>query len=1124
MADSEPLKKKKAKPSKVTKRKSKTDKKEDIAVPIEDVETQSITDSKDVTEPEPDAGQPISTTVITTTSTETYDYQSRDFDNIDPQELGIEVEEEPEYKYEPPANDDLPDLYKLIDTLEGGDTELETTREPPLLFTKPEHEPQYQKIKELTLELEKEEIDPYVTEFDDKVRDDVLMIGNISLEDVQDEERRLRDEHIAYQQQEMLLAKRRQEDIALKEEVAKRHVTQVMKEKRRELQKREELALQKERIQQDILHKVFRRSENQLIRSLEIRKGEVRTMYGDLTMADGQYGGSKGRRWKVDWTKTPQPIQIKLKCLRGVRDKLPGGRYVLMVSLYDRLGGHVLRWSRLKGQQWGGATLPLQHDGYFYNIEMKVDQSVFTVCPSKPNVRPGMVLVFELFLLRGSLLPIDKVVGWGVFPICDAQFNIIDGKYKTPFLRGEMDYRIERHEGVERLIASDIDHWLCNLYFEVVKLPRYLAGQKEYEVELQFSSNILSFPDRVKGAEEPVDGEAPIPGSRQDLASIEGDSSQNVQSSKVSIGGGSAPGSEPSTSSSDQPKAIQAKKDDDSVTKGKIDDKGSNDSIAKKQDSNGSLVSIKDGVHLRSAGTGGGVRPTTVIGSRKIMEKAEKFESDNESDYDEEAAYLLKKQEDFIPVSGEPGVYYKRHMNNPMDVYTKKLFSMLPKTAVLNKRKKRRKLTHLEELDTHTFAVQKPFSTKGHTVSKGHERAEYVGRQFLTEIGFSQWRSREFWGMLIMLILVWFIRTYLHYIGQWIFLNLITIPINQFQFLPYTVNLNYQQSLLHTREEIAVVILGPFTNIFMLIALVCISWLCQRTLGSFPGLGSKFIMAYGIMTFLDPVWILIVDACIGRVKYDNGDDPIADASKLYYNFLRLQNNGLVGIFMTIFLYIFCMFTTVVIVYMYFLRLHNNGRMLDTFHRLSALNDEFFVPYDLELSVHELSYIIKKAEQWRGEEGERKKTAVYDYIWEEESVEEVIWDETGEHRQQKKGKQEITSHVSVHTIHLDGLRELFRHFLRLPDGAIVEVFGEMGVAGMDKDMKTALQKGAQGVENLMGSQYSLSKIRNRRPKTSGGLGSSDIREALGEQNRAPTPPGQDRTSTPVKLKPTAESSA
>ena len=32
---------------------------------------------------------------------------------------------------------------------------------------------------------------------------------------------------------------------------------------------------------------------------------------------------------------------------------------------------------------------------------------------------------------------------------------------------------IDKHEKIEELMASDLDHWLCNLYFEVVKLPRY---------------------------------------------------------------------------------------------------------------------------------------------------------------------------------------------------------------------------------------------------------------------------------------------------------------------------------------------------------------------------------------------------------------------------------------------------------------------------------------------------------------------------------------------------------------------------------------------------------------------------------------------------------------------------
>ena len=53
---------------------------------------------------------------------------------------------------------------------------------------------------------------------------------------------------------------------------------------------------------------------------------------------------------------------------------------------------------------------------------------MFTVVPSKSGVRPSMVLVFELFLLRGSVVPTDRVVGWGCFPVADEQFDIVEGK------------------------------------------------------------------------------------------------------------------------------------------------------------------------------------------------------------------------------------------------------------------------------------------------------------------------------------------------------------------------------------------------------------------------------------------------------------------------------------------------------------------------------------------------------------------------------------------------------------------------------------------------------------------------------------------------------------------------
>jgi len=68
----------------------------------------------------------------------------------------------------------------------------------------------------------------------------------------------------------------------------------------------------------------------------------LQTTFGDLTEAEGEYGGSKGRRWKVDWNKTPQPIEVKLKCMRGVKDKIPGEHLVLLLpTICDLLQQNV---------------------------------------------------------------------------------------------------------------------------------------------------------------------------------------------------------------------------------------------------------------------------------------------------------------------------------------------------------------------------------------------------------------------------------------------------------------------------------------------------------------------------------------------------------------------------------------------------------------------------------------------------------------------------------------------------------------------------------------------------------------------------------------------------------------
>ncbi|EDV22569.1 uncharacterized protein TRIADDRAFT_58934 [Trichoplax adhaerens] len=981
-------------------------------------------------------------------------YMSPDLGEITQKYGNIPRDELPQY-VPPENNPEVMNLDKLMGAIESGETELESTAEPPTLFARPELQENYKKISELKTKLIDEEFEPYVDNFEREVQDDVLMIGKVSLEEIQEEEMRLKAEHIEYQQQQATMQKKLQEEILLKEEGAKKNVVKYIKEKQKSVRKREAANLQMNRIQQDHLHKSFKRAENQLMTALERRKGEVKTLYGDLIMADNAYGGSKGRRWKVDWDKTPQPIQVKVKCVRAIKDKLPVGRYVVMVSMYDRLGGHVLRWSNLKGQQWGGATLPVSHDGNFFNVDMKFNQSVFTVCPSKPDVRPGMILVFELFILRGEVTPVDRVVGWGCFPICDAKFNIIEGRYKCPLIRGDVDPSIDKHTKIEALLTHDIDYWLGNIYFEVIKLPRYLAGQKEYEVELQFSSNMIAFPDRTRVVEETKDGEKPVFGSRVNLQT-DGESRRDSLISAISTG-----------SDSKDNKNDQA----DEKRVGKIGKSGFQ------------------------------TDPTSVVMSRKLLEgtASEKDDdSDDESDIDE--TFMQNKDEDFQPIPGEPGLYYKRHLNNPIDVYARKYYTMLPKTQILRTMQKR-KLTYQEELEQHTMAVQTPFSNKARPDQDSNEKMDYVGRQFLAELGLSQWRSREFWVMFVMFILVFFARMYAHYIGQYVYIiTWLSIFPSRFEFKPYTVTLTYQDSLLHTRQEMLVVLFGPGTDIVIFILLVISSWASQRIFGSFPSLGSKFTIAFGIETILDPLLILIVDCATGRFSskieqiggnYVNGTligsksvvTPVGDAFKLYNHFLNLQQSGAVGILLTSFLYIFTIFIGCAILYMYFLRLHNNGRMLDVYQRLHGGPGDFFIPHDLEISNEELNFICRKAEKWRGEEGERRKVAVYDYVWEEEQMEENEWGEVIESTD--KGKRETTTHLSIHSLHLDGLRELYRHFLRLPDGAIVEVFGDMGIVGMDDKVRQAIQRGAQDVENLLGSQpnirQSQASLRSRKSR-------------------------------------------
>ncbi|KAL2085468.1 hypothetical protein ACEWY4_018788 [Coilia grayii] len=273
------------------------------------------------------------------------------------------------------------------------------------------------------------------------------------------------------------------------------------------------------------------RAEGRLLKALREQKGEVITKYGHLTVATGMEepplssAREPALHWQVEWAHSPQPIEVRLHCLRAVRDKLPRGQYAVSVALHSRLGGPALCWSRLRESQWAGTTEPVEHQGRFFDTELNINQSLYAVLPPPCEVLPCAVLVFRLLSLPGECSHVSAVVSWATFPICDASLCIVQGKFRTPLLRGRPNTGVDQFHKIESLLSSDLDNWLCNLYFQVKKLPRGSHGVPEPSVALHISpqtqpcSSDRPAPSYCSFASEPgknSSGAVPIPGRTEE--------------------------------------------------------------------------------------------------------------------------------------------------------------------------------------------------------------------------------------------------------------------------------------------------------------------------------------------------------------------------------------------------------------------------------------------------------------------------------------------------------------------------------------------------------------------------------------------------------------------------------
>ena len=286
----------------------------------------------------------------------------------------------------------------------------------------------------------------------------------------------------------------------------------------------------------------------------------------------------------------------------------------------------------------------------------------------------------------------------------------------------------------------------------------------------------------------------------------------------------------------------------------------------------------------------------------------------------------------------------------------------------------------------------------------------------------------------------------------------------------------------------ALVAVGHLANSLILSTCTVAAIALSFALDSLPSTVSKFCLSYGFLTLIDPILILIVDLVNGNFdclsksecRYDYTSPSClcttGDAFKLWSRMARIETSGVTGAFYTFVIYFFTTLIAGGVLYHYVLLAHQNGRMLDNVKRIHAPDSEFFVPEDNELSLSNLANILGRAKRWRGPGGTVRKIDINIF--------------TVKDNEDSNFEQKMT-HIAIHTVEVDGERTLFRHFLRLANGSVVEVddkIGEnfSGQLALEKLLGSGREQGLVVEEHLKVKEVKeLEKVEEESAKLSDG---------------------------------------
>lgn len=295
-----------------------------------------------------------------------------------------------------------------------------------------------QRIDEAQAAVAQVKIDNYSERFSQETKKDAVILAEVGMDTLHEENAKLEDLKAQKQEKERKKYVQHKQQLSTLQEDSKAeqlHRGEIMKKQifRTELESIEHM---KEK--QQVLRFAFRNAGVTLMQYLGESRGEVQRKYKDLVVGDKQErhnltGDSHTVAADGTITEEEQVVELRVELVRCVKDKLPKGRYAILCSVLDHIGGSVIDYQADRSKRWRRITAPKIHSGEYHLNNLRFEKSILMVAPKRSEVRPSMVYLFELFLLKSKEFSHDQVLGWGVFPLISADFELNKGDFKVWF-------------------------------------------------------------------------------------------------------------------------------------------------------------------------------------------------------------------------------------------------------------------------------------------------------------------------------------------------------------------------------------------------------------------------------------------------------------------------------------------------------------------------------------------------------------------------------------------------------------------------------------------------------------------------------------------------------------------